>query len=185
MLHLMTADILEVIRYIPHGILLGGFIVLCVACLQYIGGHKIVVRRLFYIGMFLIYFIVVLKTAFFSREPGSRVGEIDWRILPNWQTAIWVRTYALENIIMFIPFGILVPLFGRWAKKFYVCIPLAMLLSIGIEASQYGTQRGFCQLEDLVMNTIGAVLGYGIWFLSHQIVNRITRGKEDEERKAM
>lgn len=184
MVHLMTADILEVIRYIPHGILLGGFIVLCVAFLQFIGGHKIVIWRLFIVGMFLIYLIVLLQTAFFSREPGSRVGEIDWRILPNWQTAIWVRTYALENIIMFVPFGMLVPLIGRWTKKFYVCIPLAMLLSIGIEGSQYVTQRGFCQLEDLVMNSIGAVLGYGVWFLSQRIVNGIKRVKEDEERKA-
>lgn len=37
----------------------------------------------------------------------------------------------------------------------------AMLLSMMIEGMQLVTERGYCQLDDVVMNTLGGCLGYG------------------------
>lgn len=181
MYNLLTSDILEVISYIPYGLLIGGFVVLCITLVQHIRNRRIQIGRLFVLGITIVYLVVLLQTAFFSREPGSRVGEIDWRILPDWQTNIWVRTYALENIIMFVPFGILIPWSVRMAKKFYICIPLAMMLSFGIETAQYITERGFCQLEDLIMNTIGTIVGYGVWTLIYNVVKSV-RGEKNSEK---
>lgn len=31
------------------------------------------------------------------------------------------------------------------------------------EASQLITQRGYCQLDDVVTNTVGMLVGWGIW----------------------
>lgn len=163
MYELMTSDILEVVSYIPYGIGVSFVFVLCMALYQYVHEKRIQLGRLFLLGTMIVYFVVLLQTAFFSREPGSRAGEIDWRILSNWQNDILVRVYALENIIMFLPFGVLGPLMGKVMRRVYFCIPLAMLLSVVIEAAQFITERGFCQLEDLIMNTIGAVIGYCIW----------------------
>lgn len=57
----------------------------------------------------LIYIEILLQTAFFSREPGSR-KQIDLHLFGTWgQTAI-AHAYFMENIIMFIPFGVLVPM---------------------------------------------------------------------------
>ena len=40
---------------------------------------------------------------------------------------------------------------------------IGFLCSCGIELSQLITQRGYCQLDDVVTNTVGMLVGWGIW----------------------
>lgn len=50
--------------------------------------------------LFIIYIEILMQTAFFSREPGSR-QQIDLNLFGTWgQTAI-AHAYFIENIIMF------------------------------------------------------------------------------------
>ena len=37
------------------------------------------------------------------------------------------------------------------------------LISVGIETVQLITERGYCQLDDVVMNTLGALVGYVVF----------------------
>ena len=50
-----------------------------------------------------------MQTAFFSREPGSR-KQIDLDLFGTWGQTAMAHAYFVENIIMFIPFGILAPM---------------------------------------------------------------------------
>ena len=43
------------------------------------------------------------------------------------------------------------------------CVFIGFLCSCGIELSQLITQRGYCQLDDVVTNTVGMLVGWGIW----------------------
>lgn len=43
------------------------------------------------------------------------------------------------------------------------CVFAGFLFSCIIEISQLITQRGFCQLDDVVTNTVGAFVGRIIW----------------------
>lgn len=45
------------------------------------------------------------------------------------------------------------------------CVFIGFLCSCGIELSQLITQRGYCQLDDVVTNTVGMLVGWGIWKL--------------------
>lgn len=103
-----------------------------------------------------------MQTAFFSREPGSR-QQIDLNLFGTWgQTAI-AHAYFIENIIMFIPFGLLAPMVFKRMRKVRFCVFIGFLCSCGIELSQLITQRGYCQLDDVVTNTVGMLVGWGIW----------------------
>ena len=105
---------------------------------------------------------ILMQTAFFSREPGSR-QQIDLNLFGTWgQTAI-AHAYFIENIIMFIPFGLLAPMVFERMRKVRFCVFIGFLCSCGIELSQLITQRGYCQLDDVVTNTVGMLVGWGIW----------------------
>ena len=112
--------------------------------------------------LFIIYIEILMQTAFFSREPGSR-KQIDLDLFETWgQTAI-AHAYFIENIIMFIPFGLLAPMVFKWMRNVGFCVLIGFLCSCGIEISQLITQRGYCQLDDVVTNTVGMLVGWVIW----------------------
>ena len=73
------------------------------------------------------------------------------------------HAYFIENIIMFIPFGLLAPMVFKRMRKVRFCVFIGFLCSCGIELSQLITQRGYCQLDDVVTNTVGMLVGWGIW----------------------
>lgn len=113
--------------------------------------------------LFVIYFLVLLQTVFFSREPGSRWGT-QMQLLGTWGTTMQDHAWVLENILLFLPFGILLPgcLPGR---GHFLTVPAGALCSACIEYIQLRTGRGFCQLDDVVMNTLGALAGWLVWWL--------------------
>lgn len=67
----------------------------------------------------------------------------------------------IQNILLFIPFGMLCPLF---TKKSYgiVYIFTGFLFSLLIECSQLLNNRS-SDVDDLIMNTSGAIIGYIIY----------------------
>lgn len=84
--------------------------------------------------LLIIYIEILLQTAFFSREPGSR-KQIDLHLFGTWgQTAI-AHAYFIENIIMFIPFGILAPIVFKQMRNVSFCVLIGFLCSCGIELS--------------------------------------------------
>ena len=71
------------------------------------------------------------------------------------------NAYVIENIIMFIPWGMLLPLLiAPMQKRGWLCVLTAFLASVSLETVQYLTQRGHCQLDDVIMNTLGAFAGW-------------------------
>lgn len=125
------------------------------------------IYRLVLSSLFVMYFYVLCNIVYFSREPGSRIG-IDMRLFSTWGTTGQEHAYVIENVILFIPFGFLLP--GCLPKKMSLLTVVAGLLcSICIEYMQYRTGSGYCQLDDVVTNTLGTVVGY-IFFV---IINKI------------
>lgn len=112
--------------------------------------------------LLFIYIEVLVQTAFLSRESGSRKG-IDFSLFETWGQTSVAHAYFIENIIMLIPFGILAPIVLRQMRKMRSCVLTGFLLSCGIEISQLITQRGYCQLDDVVTNTAGTIIGWTIW----------------------
>ena len=119
-----------------------------------------------------VYLAVMFVTVFLSREPGSRQG-IDMTLFGTWGVTPQEHAFVIENILLFVPFGILYPLAvsGKGRKtdlrrkigweKFTVL--WGFLISVGIETVQLITERGYCQLDDVVMNTLGALEGYVVF----------------------
>lgn len=111
---------------------------------------------------FLSYALVVLQTAFLSREPGSRKG-ISTTLFETWGTDIYGHAFFIENILMFFPFGLLAPMLCSGLRKMWYCVLAGFLCSCAIELAQLMTQRGYCQVDDVMTNTIGSLVGWAVW----------------------
>ena len=115
--------------------------------------------------LFLAYVLFLLWLTILSRQP--RVGErvFKWELL--WAYRAWIagesfgKTESIQNInniLVFIPFGALFP-----GKRRRALLLTAVLFSTGIEAIQYALNLGWCEIDDVICNVLGAVLGFEIW----------------------
>ena len=64
---------------------------------------------------------------------------------------------------MFILLGYLIPLQRRGSSKLYWILLIAFLFSIFIEIVQLVTHRGWFDANDVLHNTLGAMIGYLIY----------------------
>lgn len=154
------SDMLQPISYIPHGIIIGVMVVIATGIYCYFG-RKTRVSWHQQTALFLlaIYFTVFTELTFLSREPGSRTGR-DWTLFTTWGDQTIPDAYFIENILLCIPLGILLPLRYRKFRRMRSCVLAGMLFSILLEFLQLITQRGHCQLDDVVTNTLGTAIGY-------------------------
>lgn len=69
--------------------------------------------------------------------------------------------YSVGNVVMFLPFGFLLPILYPLFRRWYILIPASFLTSLLIEMTQALftlTRRG--TVDDLFFNTLGAFIGY-------------------------
>ncbi|MDQ0352505.1 glycopeptide antibiotics resistance protein [Alkalibacillus filiformis] len=70
---------------------------------------------------------------------------------------------TLGNIIMFIPLGVLIPIVYDRSKRLYQVVLLSFLISLIIEGMQFVTGLGVFDIDDIILNTIGGVIGFTIF----------------------
>ena len=64
------------------------------------------------------------------------------------------------NILLFVPFGYLLPQLWKRADRWWKVVLCGFVLSLGIELIQMVTHLGMFDLDDLMNNTLGALLGW-------------------------
>ena len=82
-----------------------------------------------------------------------------------------IMTYVL-NIIMFLPLGFLIPLIWKRYRNPLKIFMIGFGFSLSIELCQLFNRRN-TDIDDLMMNTLGAVIGYFIWKLTKRLFKNI------------
>lgn len=72
------------------------------------------------------------------------------------------------NVVMFVPLGWLLPAVWEKLRVFFKTFLLSALIICLVEAIQYATALGSCDIDDLILNLVGAALGYGLWRLTRK-----------------
>lgn len=94
-----------------------------------------------------LYILIILWITLFSRRPGTE------RIFRGlfWEIEMGYWNNIIQNILLFVPLGFLIG-----GKRGIIA---GVLLSIGIELIQFIFRLGYCELDDVLNNTIGAAIG--------------------------
>ena len=67
------------------------------------------------------------------------------------------------NVVMFVPFGWFLPSLWRLFRGFFRTLIFGASLICLIELLQYITGLGSCDIDDLILNTVGILFGYCFW----------------------
>lgn len=69
---------------------------------------------------------------------------------------------VLINLVMLMPIGLILPVLFRRVQLLKTLLA-GFLFSFLIEGLQLITRRGFFEIDDLIHNTLGVLLGYGLY----------------------
>ena len=126
-----------------------------------------------YIG-FLLYFLIF--SDWYGRAGG--MSEYHYNLILfqeierfwNYRDTLgWVAYSNLfGNVLIFVPFGFFMPMASRY-RSFFLTLFYSFGLSFLVEAFQLVTKVGSFDVDDLLLNTIGGVIGFIIFVICNTI----------------
>ena len=153
-------------------------------------------------ALFLVYLLIVIKLIIF-KYPMDQLRAIaaTWRkdvILEGLDTANFtpfktIRMYIdyaymlnsfenlVGNILVFVPFGFLLPIWKK-AGSFWVMLLNAVIFVLGIEVFQLFSAFGAFDVDDIILNCLGAVWGY-LFYLIVEAIRRKRNRKQKQKDK--
>ena len=69
----------------------------------------------------------------------------------------------LGNLLMFLPMGIYLPYLVKKVNKLGKFTVSMIMFLLSIEMIQVVTRLGSFDIDDLILNLVGALIGFGIW----------------------
>ncbi len=148
--------------------------------------------------IFVVYLILVIKVIIF-KYPIEHLKAIaaTWEkgvILEGLDTANFtlfktIRMYIdysymlnsfenlVGNVVVFIPFGFLLPYVLKRGRNFFVMLINAFLFVLGIEVFQLFSAFGAFDVDDILLNCVGAILGY-FAYLAYEGIKKQRRRRE-------
>ena len=84
-----------------------------------------------------------------------------------------ISSEILKNIWLFIPLGTSIYKITSMRRLLLICI----VLSVAIEITQFFTHVGFCELDDVISNSLGGLIGFTVGKLTDSVRVRINSWK--------
>ena len=118
-----------------------------------------------FLGMFVFYVILLISALFLRVEMESTsVNLIPFKSIAEGISYQFVDVQVWGNVVLFIPLGIYLMILGKKSS-----VPKALLTiflsSLGIEVIQYVFRIGASDVDDLLLNCLGGILGILIYWV--------------------
>lgn len=142
--------------------------------------------------LFVVYCVVMVQHLFF-RTPSTRAMPYRQIVRENINTIplmtirdqvyfishetnrIMVHYACLNlfgNIIVFISFGIFLPLLGNKTKKPGRTLFISFVVFLAIEIVQLFSLTGWADIDDVLLNLLGCLFGYYLWRIGNALYKR-------------
>lgn len=93
------------------------------------------------------------------------------------ETSAGLASYNIfGNLLLLAPLGMLLPLLFKKLQRPWPLIWRVSAISALIEASQFITRARAVDIDDVILNTLGAAIGFGLYALVRSPMRRNTRG---------
>lgn len=123
--------------------------------------------------LFLVYCIWMLMLLFDREQTEQSINleplhtiRLFLRVLLYDSSAYNIRLAIVNlfgNIVLFIPLGYFLPLLWQALRKWWRTWLVTLGVMTLVEILQLFTLRGTCDVDDLILNLLGAALGYGLF----------------------
>lgn len=142
-------------------------------------------RQIIIIGwiMFYIYILLLSYFLFFSERYGRDLVTEEYNLqlfkeikrFIKYREHIGLESFVVNifgNIFAFSPFGFFLPLLNKSYRKFYIVAFLSVFFSAIIETSQLLLKVGVFDVDDILMNSVGGILGYLIFLAVYSVYKK-------------
>lgn len=132
--------------------------------------------------LFSLYMVFLCYWLFFSERLGRTPSEVaSYNFIPFKEIlryilriktigVITALVNLLGNIVCFMPFGFLLSNVLKHLKpSFSLILGQSVLISICVELIQLMTKVGSCDIDDVILNTLGGLCGYGMYVLMQKL----------------
>lgn len=131
----------------------------------------------------IIYLMVLAYVCFLSEGRTDAQNTYRYNLVPfkeimrfyTYRELVGVKAFILNlfgNVLAFIPFGVMVPIVRRKNRNFFRVFGMTFLLSLFIECIQLIFRVGSFDVDDLILNTCGGIIGYAVFWLMNRIRRR-------------
>ena len=133
--------------------------------------------RLLAVILFTIYIGLLFYLLFFSETYGRTMDsgyrynfELFKEIKRFWnnRTTLGMESVILNlagNIAAFAPFGFFLPVLSKIGRNLFRCVLLSALFSLTVESVQLFSKVGAFDVDDILLNTIGGLVGWICYFI--------------------
>lgn len=152
------------------------FLVLVVGISLAISSKRIRHKRSFIGLLLLLQYVILLSCITVVLRPAQDTHMFNF--MPFWSYRAFyegqnaVMAEKIVNVALFIPIGVLLPVAFR-EIKWYNLLLISVLISISIEVMQFVLYRGYSEVDDVIHNTLGALIGLGLYGIFDGIIKRM------------
>ena len=142
-------------------------------------------------ALFGLYVIIAAALLFFSpyRQAAYEIntsGTNPYNIIPfktisNYIKAsshinqdIWISN-LFGNVLAFLPMGFFLPLLFRRFNGFWKTAGAVFLATSSVEVLQFVTRVGSFDVDDIILNTVGGVIGYLLFAMVFRIMLKMVK----------
>lgn len=136
--------------------------------------------------LLLLYLILLVYFLFFAEEFGRTTRPQDTyaynlepfkEIRRFWvhRDVVGLKSFFLNvigNIVGFVPAGFFLPIVSRRSKKWYNTFFICFLFSLSVETVQLVFKVGSFDVDDIMLNVMGAVSGYVLYRIVQMVRSR-------------
>lgn len=137
-------------------------------------------NRVYVVGwcMFIVYLLSLTYFLFFAEATGRTFADraYQYNLIPFheirrfliYRRQLGFAAVALNlagNVLAFVPFGMLLPLLVRWARSFGKTLMLGFEFSLLVEILQLFSKVGSFDVDDIILNTLGVLIGHVLFWL--------------------
>ena len=126
---------------------------------------------IFMIYLFLIFDVTGVGCVWDIGKYDTIIRTDEINLIPFSDTKHSTKIFNTLNVIMFIPLGFLLPLIWKKHRRAINIVLIGALFSFSIECCQLFNRRA-SDIDDLIMNTCGAVIGYLIWKIYNLFIKK-------------
>ena len=163
---LITKYVMEYDAGIPKAVALGVSVITCGAVLLLSvlkPDNPALVRKVSW-WMFLTYLLMVLCFTIIFREE-KNVAQISMKPIWEYDSLNYNQiAEAILNVLLFVPLGFLAGAAIR-RKRFLKTVGLCCGISVTIEILQLVLKKGVCNIDDVINNSAGCIVGCGLFLI--------------------
>ena len=154
---------------VPKTVYLGLLALFCIGTIVLLAFNRKKAGRSVAWLLFFEYVFLVLGMTVFFRHASSKamVYPPFWSYASVWRDGdLTVLHEIILNVVLFVPLGFLWAIqSSKWQKKWrwLSAIILGISLSAVIELLQYGFKKGCVEVDDVIHNTFGCLMGFVLW----------------------